>query len=80
MRSQAIDPGGQFEFRTPQADPLLYVKLQPRYSIFLKSDAEGSFIIDASISYLFGQDYTNVSYDTPRTAAGNPFTTMDYEI
>jgi len=40
---------------------LLYVTIQPRYSIFLDTDVTGSFIVDASISYLFGESYGNAS-------------------
>ncbi|CZR61305.1 uncharacterized protein PAC_11201 [Phialocephala subalpina] len=76
----AVDPGGQFQFPTPQANPLLYVTVQPRYSIFLESDGSGSFIVDATISHIFGQSFKNVSYDTPGQEKGNPFTTMDFEI
>lgn len=75
-----MDPGGQFQFPEAQADPLLYVTIQPRYSIYLESDIYGSFLIDATISHVFGKSYQNVSYDTPGQEAGNPFTTLDYEI
>lgn len=76
----AVDPGGQFQFPAPQINPLLYITIQPRYSIFLESDASGSFIVDAIISHVFGQSYKNVSYDTPGQGKGNPFTAMDFEI
>ena len=79
LRSQASEPGGEFQFPTPQADPLLYVTIQPRYSIFLEND-QGSLIVDVAISHIFGQEYKNISYDTPGSSAGNPFTTMDFEI
>lgn len=32
------------------------------------------------MSQYFGQPYTNISYDTPVSSTGNPFTTLDYEI
>lgn len=79
-RTQAIDPGGQFQFPTPQADPLLYVTVQPRYSIFLENDGLGSLIVDATISHVFGQAYTNVSYDTTGSETGGSFNTIDLEI
>ncbi|KAG0647546.1 hypothetical protein D0Z07_6822 [Hyphodiscus hymeniophilus] len=77
--SPASEPGGEFQFPTPQADPMLYVTIEPQYSIFLEND-EGSFIVNAVISHVFGQSYTNVSYDTPGSTTGSPFTTMDFEI
>ena len=77
--SQASEPGGEFQFPSPQANPSLYVTIEPRYSIFLEDD-EGSFIVNAAISHLFGQSFTNISYDTPGSSTGNPFTTMDFEI
>lgn len=55
--SSSFDPGGQFEFPTPQSSPLLYLTVQPRYTIFLESDTSGSFIVDATTSYVFG-DYS----------------------
>lgn len=64
----------------PEADPFLHISLQPRFSLFLDSDSEGSFIVDASISYIFGDSYTNESYNTPGSSTGSPFTTLDYEI
>jgi hypothetical protein len=79
LSSQASEPGGEFQFHSPQANPLLYVTIEPRYSIFLEND-EGSFIVNAVISHVFGQAYRNVSYDTPSSGAGNPFTTIDFEI
>ncbi|KAK0127287.1 hypothetical protein ONS96_006837 [Cadophora gregata f. sp. sojae] len=77
--NNALDPGGQFQFPTAQNVSLLYLKVQPRYSIFLESDESGSLIVDASISHTFGQAYNNVTYDPPNTPSG-PFIKLDYEI
>lgn len=55
--NSSLDPGGQFVFPTPQHETLLYVKIQPRYTIFLESDNAGSFIVDASISHTFGKHF-----------------------
>ncbi|KAI9640524.1 hypothetical protein NHQ30_011270 [Ciborinia camelliae] len=76
----SLDPGGQFQFPVQQSDPLLYVTIQPRYSIFLESDGKGTFIVDASISHVFGESYTNASYNTPGSNISSPFTTLDIEI
>jgi hypothetical protein len=51
----ADDPGGQFQFPTAKADPLLYLTVQPHYTIFLESDGSGSFIVNAPISHIFGK-------------------------
>ncbi|TVY40830.1 hypothetical protein LSUB1_G002719 [Lachnellula subtilissima] len=79
-RNHSLDPGGQFQFPTPQKDPLLYVTVQPRYSIFLENDESGSVIVDAAISHTFGQAYKNASFDNPGTNSSNAFTTIDFEI
>ncbi|QSZ31400.1 hypothetical protein DSL72_000965 [Monilinia vaccinii-corymbosi] len=78
--NHSLDPGGQFQFPVAQADPLLYVTIQPRFSIFLDSDAEGTFIVDASISNIFGEPYKNISYTTPESNISSPFTTLDIKI
>ncbi|TVY81651.1 hypothetical protein LSUE1_G002813 [Lachnellula suecica] len=78
--NHSLDLGGQFQFPTPQQNPLLYVTVQPRYSIFLDNDGSGSFIVDAAISHTFGQAYKNASYDTPGKNTSNAFTTLDFEI
>lgn len=67
-------------FPTPREEPLLYITIQPRYSIFLESDENGSFIVDASISHIFGQTYENVSCDSRGEPPGKPLTTLKYEI
>ena len=36
--------------------------------------------MNAPISYVFGQPYSNVSYDTTGSNVGSPFTTLDFEI
>ncbi|KAA8572094.1 hypothetical protein EYC84_002019 [Monilinia fructicola] len=45
-----------------------------------KSDKDGTFIIDASISHIFGGSYKNASYNTPGSNIRSPFTTLDIEI
>ncbi|KAF4635803.1 hypothetical protein G7Y89_g2286 [Cudoniella acicularis] len=74
--NQALDPGGQFQFPTPSKDPLLYLTVQPRYTIFLESDEAGSFIVDASISYTFGEPLQNVNYQSPN----HPGVSLDFKI
>ena len=77
--NNSLDPGGQFQFPTALNVSLLYLKFQPRYSIFLESDIAGSFIVDAAISHTFGQAYKNITYNPPKTPAG-PFSTLEFEI
>lgn len=77
--NNSLDPGGQFQFPTVQNVSLLYLKVQPRYSIFLESDSTGSFIVDAAISHTFGQAYKNITYNPPKSPAG-PFSTLEFEI
>ena len=36
--------------------------------------------MNAPLSYIFGQPYANVSYDTAGSSTGNPFTTLDFDI
>lgn len=79
-RNQSLDPGGQYVYPTPQAKPMLYLTVQPQYTIFLESDESGSFIVNAPISYIFGQPYTNETYDSTGSSTGTPFTTLEFEI
>lgn len=50
-------PGGWLEEPAKSSTPLLDFKISPRMNIYLESDTQGSFLIDASISYLVGQNY-----------------------
>jgi hypothetical protein len=59
---------------------MLYLTVQPQYTIFLESDESGSFIVNAPISYTFGQPYTNATYDSTGSSTGTPFTTLEFEI
>ncbi|ESZ94908.1 hypothetical protein SBOR_4700 [Sclerotinia borealis F-4128] len=78
--NRSLDPGGQFQFPVPQPDPLLFVTIQPRFSIFLESDGEGTFIVDASRSHVFGGSYKKASYNTAGSNISSPFTILDIEI
>jgi hypothetical protein len=55
--SPSFDPTG--ESTPPPASPsqLLYVQVEPRYSIYLSSETNGSFIVDATLSKYFGTKY-----------------------
>jgi len=58
------------------------VTVEPRYSIFLESDGEGSFIVNAPISYIFGESFNNVTYTSDNGApyVEGPFSTLAIEI
>jgi hypothetical protein len=80
----SFNPGGQFNYPQPQSAPLLYVTVEPRYTIFLESDGGGSFIVNAPISHIFGQSFDNVTYTNTdggkRTLIPGPFTTLAVDI
>ncbi|RFU34974.1 hypothetical protein B7463_g1382, partial [Scytalidium lignicola] len=65
-RSSAIDPGGQFVFPKVSSEPLLYLTLTPRYSIFLESDRTGTLIVNAAISHTFGEPFTSGTSGQPQ--------------
>lgn len=76
--NQALDPGGQFQFPSPQANPLLYLTIEPRYSIYLTNDWHGSFIVGASISNVFGQPYLKAIQDSLQKPV--PSTNLKFNI
>lgn len=39
------------------ASQLLYVQVEPRYSIYIGSETTGSFIVNATLSKYFGSKY-----------------------
>lgn len=53
-QNPAIPPGGAFTTPEPKPYQLLYLKVQPRYTIFLESDPSVELIIDAVYSNIFG--------------------------
>ncbi|TQS38106.1 hypothetical protein Golomagni_01396 [Golovinomyces magnicellulatus] len=50
----AIPPGGAFTIPKPKPYQLLYLKVQPRYTIFLENDPSVELIVDAVHSNIFG--------------------------
>jgi hypothetical protein len=64
--SPSFDPTG--ESTPPPASPsqLLYVQIEPRYSIYLSSEATGSFIVDATLSKYFGSKYQALTNGVPK--------------
>ncbi|KAE9976952.1 hypothetical protein EG328_002345, partial [Venturia inaequalis] len=53
----SFSPGGWLEDPAKSSTPLLDFKISPRMNIYLESDVQGSFLVDASISYLVGQQF-----------------------
>lgn len=49
------------EAPTPSTSPLLDLKIRPRMSFYTSDDETGSFIVDASISYINGQPFQGAS-------------------
>ncbi|KAK5712957.1 hypothetical protein LTR17_017797 [Elasticomyces elasticus] len=65
---------------TPSPTPMLYVQIEPRYSIYDSSESTGEFLVDASLSYTHGTPYLNA---TPSDDGGNatiPFTVLEFDI
>lgn len=61
IRTPSFDPTGNNVPPPYSPDPLLFVQVQPRHSIYLSSEHSGSFIIDATISHYFGSAYDTSS-------------------
>ncbi|TAQ84374.1 hypothetical protein B7494_g7301 [Chlorociboria aeruginascens] len=55
--SPSFPPGGESTPPPPSPSQLLFVQVEPRYSIYVGSETTGSFIVDATISHLFGAPY-----------------------
>ncbi|ORY63066.1 uncharacterized protein BCR38DRAFT_458307 [Pseudomassariella vexata] len=53
--NSSFDPGGWFEEPPKSSVPLLNLRVRPRMSIYLDTDATGSLLIDAGISDQVGQ-------------------------
>lgn len=56
-RNASFNPGGWFEEPEKSSVPLLNLKIRPRMTLYLDSDLDGSFLVDASISDLVGEPY-----------------------
>lgn len=66
-RYPAFDPGGEVvEPGAAPGGPLLNIQLQPRYSIYLESENQAEFIVNAGVSKWHGQPWPYL--DSPATA------------
>ncbi|GFN14107.1 uncharacterized protein AtWU_03907 [Aspergillus tubingensis] len=50
----SFNPGGWFEHPSYSSTPLLDLKVRPRMSIYLETDASGSLLVDTTVSHLVG--------------------------
>ncbi|GKZ24309.1 hypothetical protein AbraIFM66951_011167 [Aspergillus brasiliensis] len=50
----SFNPGGWFEQPSYSSSPLLNLKVRPRMSIYLETDASGSLLVDTTVSHLVG--------------------------
>ncbi|TKA79452.1 hypothetical protein B0A55_04226 [Friedmanniomyces simplex] len=71
--SPNYDPGGMLMPPAPSPTPMLYVQIEPRYSIYDSSETSGEFLVDASLSYIHGEPYRNA---TPSDDGGM----LDFDI
>ncbi|RAH59686.1 hypothetical protein BO85DRAFT_518471 [Aspergillus piperis CBS 112811] len=63
----SFNPGGWFEQPSYSSTPLLDLKVRPRMSIYLETDAKGSLLVDTTVSHIVGdslpvQGRTNYTY------------------
>ncbi|GAB7354129.1 hypothetical protein MBLNU459_g4692t1 [Dothideomycetes sp. NU459] len=63
----SFNPGGWMEDPAISNEPLLDLKIRPRMSLYLDSDAAGSLLVDASISHLVGEPYHSSNISTSHT-------------
>lgn len=61
--NDSFNPGGWLDEPVRSTVPLLDVRIRPRMNLYLETEARGSFIIDAGISYTNGDTYYNSSID-----------------
>ncbi|KAL3713518.1 hypothetical protein TMatcc_002221 [Talaromyces marneffei ATCC 18224] len=78
-KSPNIDPGGQFTYPSSSPNPLLYVQVSPRHSIYVSSERTATFIVDAALSYYHGEDYYN-STQVLGTRTTRPFSDLYFDI
>jgi hypothetical protein len=78
MRSPNYNPGGQQLPPKPSPSPLLYMQVEPRHSIYVSSETTGSFIVDAALSFFFGDPY--YSWTSVAGSSNHPFTELHFTI
>ena len=78
--SPNYNPGGQLYPPAPSASVLLDVQVAPRHSIYVGSETEGAFIVDAALSRFHGASYINATYDVNGSNTTQPFSTLFFDI
>ena len=63
----------------PSPSQLLYVQVEPRYSIYVDSETTGTFIVDAALSRIHGDPYYN-STEVAGSSEVNPFENLYFTI
>ncbi|GAM33624.1 hypothetical protein TCE0_011f00663 [Talaromyces pinophilus] len=77
--SPNTNPGGQFTYPSPSRNPLLYVQVSPRHSIYVSSEQTATFIVDAALSYYHGDAYYN-STQVLGSSTTQPFSDLYFDI
>ncbi|KAL9608783.1 MAG: hypothetical protein Q9167_006389 [Letrouitia subvulpina] len=54
---QPVEPGGAIAPPTKSKVLLLDLRIKPRMSLYLEDEQKGSFVVDAELSYYFGEPY-----------------------
>lgn len=79
QRSPNINPGGQFTYPKPSPNPLLYIQVSPRHSIYVSSEHTATFIVDAALSHFHGENYDN-STQVLGSSTPQPFSDLYFDI
>ncbi|EED14640.1 conserved hypothetical protein [Talaromyces stipitatus ATCC 10500] len=77
--SPNINPGGQLTQPQPSPNPLLYVQIEPRHSIYVSSEESATFIVDAALSDYYGSPYSN-STQVLGSSTPEPFSDLYFSI
>ncbi|KAK5115292.1 hypothetical protein LTR62_001492 [Meristemomyces frigidus] len=74
------DPTGELEPPTSSPSPMLFVQIEPRHSIYDSSEQYGEFIVDASLSYIHGQPWNNMTPSDVGGSATSPVGVLEFDI
>ncbi|KAI1823012.1 hypothetical protein F4861DRAFT_550197 [Xylaria intraflava] len=73
----AFEPGGETLEPPTNGSTYLHVQFKPRYSLYLSSETEASFVVNAALSPWHGGVYVNSTTDGVST---DPFTELVFSI
>lgn len=77
--SPNFPPGGMLRPPAPSSTPMLFLQIEPRYTIYDNSEKTGEFIVDATLSYIHGQPWQDTT-QVPGTNQSAPFGMLDFDI